>query len=316
MARYVARRLVQAVAVLWAAFTVTFVLLYVLPTDPIVTMLGSRGDSSGLDEAEMTALRQQFGLDRPLVAQYFYRLWAGLHGDFGISMQNHQPVSHEIATALPYTLQLAAAALLLALVLGPAIAVAATYSTRGWLRSLLFALPPLGVAIPTFWLGLMLVQLFSFRLRLLPAFGTDGWQAIVLPAVTLAIPVSAGLAQVLSQSLLASWRAGHVATARAKGARRGRILWRHVFRHSLGPALAVLGMTVGNVLAGSVVTETIFSRPGIGKLTQEAVTEQNIPVVQGVAVFAALVFVVVNLAVDVLHVAVNPQIGRQAVVTA
>ncbi|MDR1386830.1 MAG: ABC transporter permease [Propionibacteriaceae bacterium] len=310
MIRYLGARLAQAVGVLWATFTVTFVLLYVLPQDPIVTMLGARGDSSSLDPAQMAELRQVFGFDQPVPLQYLTRLAAALRGDFGLSVQTRQPVLHEIAQALPHTLALAGLALALALTAGVVIATAASYATRPWLRQVLFALPPLGVALPTFWVGLTLSQWFSFRWRLLPAFGTDGFRSLILPALTLAVPVSASLAQVLSQSLIATWRAPHIGLARSKGARRWHVLTHHVFRNSLGPALAVLGLTVGNVLAGSVVTETIFARPGLGRLVQLAVTEQDIPVVQGVAVFAAAVFVVVNLVVDLVQFVVTPQLAR------
>jgi peptide/nickel transport system permease protein len=308
MVRYVLRRLAQAVFVLWAAFTVTFVLLYMIPTDPVETMLGANGEGGALEEEQMAELRAYYGFDKPVWVQYGLRLVAALRGDFGNSMGSGQPVRSEIAAALPSTLVLASSALVLAVALGVGMAVLATYVRSGWLRSALLSLPPLGVAIPTFWLGLMLVQFFSFRWHLLPAFGGDGWQSVVLPAITLAIPVSAGLAQVLAQSLGATWTAPFVQTAEAKGARRGRVLGRHVLRNSLGPALAVLGMTVGGVLAGSVVTETVFSRPGIGKLTQVAVTEQDIPVVQGVVLFAALAFVVVNLVVDLVQLKIDPRV--------
>jgi peptide/nickel transport system permease protein len=308
--RHIAGRLVQAVFVLWAAYTVTFVLLYLLPTDPVETMLGARGDSAALPEEEMAALRAAYGLDKPWPLQYVTRLWAALHGDFGHSMSTGAPASQEVLTALPNTLALAGTALGLAITAGFSIALLATYTNLRWLRGVLLSLPPLGVAIPTFWFGLVLIQVFSFRLGLLPAFGQGGWQAIVLPAVTLALPVSAGMAQVLAQSLRTTWTAPFLDVVRAKGAGRRRLLLGHALRNSVSPALAIAGMTVGGVLAGSVVTETIFSRAGIGRLTQQAVTVQDIPVVQAVVVFAAVVFVLVNLAVDLLQMVVDPRLAR------
>jgi peptide/nickel transport system permease protein len=168
------------------------------------------------------------------------------------------------------------------------------------------------VSAPTFWLGLVLIQVFSFKLGWFPAFGDDGWRSVVLPAITLAVPVSAGIAQVLSQSLREGWSSPFIAVARAKGASRRRLLFGHALRNSISPALAVIGMSVGGVLAGSVVTETIFSRNGIGRLTQQAVTVQDIPVVQAVVVFAAVVFVGANLVVDLLQMAIDPRVAAGA----
>ncbi|MDR0627601.1 MAG: ABC transporter permease [Bifidobacteriaceae bacterium] len=308
MLRYALRRLGQAAIVLWTAYTVTFVLLFLLPTDPVETMLGARGDSAALPPEQMAQLRAAYGFDKPALVQYVTRGWAALHGDFGNSMATGAPADGEVLTALPYTLTLASAALSLAILLGFSLALGITYTRSRLLKGLLSALPPLSVSAPTFWLGLVLIQLFSFKLGWLPAFGDDGWQSVVLPAVTLAIPVSAGTAQVLAQSLHDQWSSPFIDVARAKGASRGRLLFKHALRNSVSPALAVIGMSVGGVLAGSVVTETIFSRNGIGRLTQQAVTLQDIPVVQAVVVFAAVVFVGANLLVDLLQMALDPRV--------
>lgn len=308
MTRYVLQRLAQSAFVLWAAFTVSFALLYLLPSDPVQTMLGSNGDGGALSEAEMAQLRAEYGFDKPVAVQYIVRLGAALRGDFGVSMSTGRPVTDEIAAALPSTAVLASVALVLAVTFALVIATTATYVRKPWLRQALLSLPPLGVAIPTFWFGLILAQVFSFRLGWLPAFGTKGWQSLVLPALTLAVPVSAGLAQVLAQSLQATWGSPFADTATAKGATRLRVLFRHVLRNSVGPFLAVLGMTAGSVLAGSVVTETVFARPGLGRLTEGAVSSQDIPLVQGIVVFAAVVFVVVNIVVDILQVKIDPRI--------
>ena len=309
MIRYVVRRLAQGIFVLWAAFTASFVLLYLLPADPVVTMLGADGQGANVDPAQLEQVRRQYGFDQPVLVQYAHRLVAALHGDFGSSMTTGIPVRTELAQALPSTAALAGVAVTLSVVLAATIAIAATSTRTGWLRRLLTSLPSLGVAVPTFWVALVLIQVVSFRWGLLPAFGGDGWRSLVLPAVTLAIPTSASMAQVLASSLDATWDSPFVQTATAKGARRPRILTRHVLRNAVTPALTMAAMVVGGVLAGSVVTETVFARPGLGRLTQQAVAAQDIPLVQGVVVLAAVVFVLVNLIVDAAQLGLDPRVA-------
>ncbi|GII61685.1 peptide ABC transporter permease [Sphaerisporangium krabiense] len=306
--RYFARRLAQALFVLWASFTVSFAILYMLPSDPVALLVGPDAD---IPPERLDALRQEYGLDRPLVVQYLTRLGRMLHGDLGRSVQNHQPVGDVIAGALPATLQIAGLGLLLAVVVGGGLALLATYVSAAWLRQTLLSLPPLGVAIPPFWFGLLLLQVFSFRLGLFPAVGDEGAAGVVLPAVTLALPTGAMIAQLLAKSMTATLREPYVETARAKGAGRARVHLRHALRNAALPALTVAGLVVGNLLAGSVVTETVFSRAGLGRVTALAVTTQDIPVVQGLVVFAALVFVLVNLAVDLVYPLLDPRIARR-----
>ncbi|MEW1957904.1 ABC transporter permease [Kineococcus sp. NPDC059986] len=310
MTGYVTRRLGQAVVVLWAAYTVTFVVLYLLPSDPVEIMLagGQGGEQSTVDPAQVAALRHEYGLDEPLPVQYVHALWRTLHLDFGRSIQNGAPVTSLIGDALPQTAVLAASALAVALVLGVGIAFLSTWVRRSWVRTLLLALPPLGVSLPTFWVGLLLVQVFSFRIPVFPALGNQGFATLVLPSVTLAVPVSASIAQVLARGLRTALAEPYVETARAKGASRARVHLRHAFRNATIPALTIVGVIVGNLLAGAVVVETVFSRVGIGRLTVTAVNGQDIPLVQGLVLLAAAVFVATNLVVDLLYPVVDPRI--------
>jgi peptide/nickel transport system permease protein len=310
MGRYLLRRAAQAVVVLWAAYTVSFLVLTALPGDPVTAMAGAGLDGGAVDPAELAAIRAQYGYDDPLVVRYLHDLGNAVSGDLGNSVSTGRPVIDTLADALPSTLQLTAAALLLAVVLGGGLALLATYSRRRWLRQLLLSLPGLGVSVPTFWVGLMLVQFLSFRLRWFPAFGNDGASALVLPAVTLAIPTGALVAQVLAKSLLTTLDEPYVQTARAKGAGRVRIHLSHALRNASLPALTVVGLLAGQLLANSVVIETVFSRDGLGRVTASAVGAQDLPVVQGVVVLGALVFVLVNLAVDLVY----PLLDRRIVV--
>ncbi len=310
MIRYVAARVLQAIGVLWAAFTVTFGVLYLLPADPVQLAIGANPGVQ-VDPAAVAELRARYGLDKPVWQQYWTALEHALHGDLGHSLSTGQSVTGALGQALPSTLALAALALTLALVFGAALALAAAYTERPRLRGLLTAVPPVGASAPTFWVGLLLLQLFSFRLRLVPAFGGTGFAGTVLPAVTLAIPVGAVIAQVLYTGLAGVWRQSFVEVAFAKGASRWWVQIHHVLRPALAPALAVAGVWVGTVLAGSVVVETVFSRAGIGRLTQTAVLAEDIPVVQGVVLLTALAYALVNLAVDLIHPVLDPRVRQE-----
>ncbi|MEU1182548.1 ABC transporter permease [Streptomyces sp. NPDC005820] len=316
MRRYVIKRLAQAVGVLWAAYTVSFLVLDYLPGDPVTAMAGAGMDSGQVDPKQIAALRHEYGFDKPVLVQYAEYLGRAVRGDFGDAVSTGRPVTSTLADALPQTLQLTGAALLLAVLLGGGLAVLATYTAQRWLRQLLLSLPPLGVSVPTFWVGLLLVEAFSFRLHWFPAFGNDGFKGLVLPALTLAVPTGAQIAQVLAKSLLTALDQAYVETARAKGAGRWRIHLRHALRNASLPALTVVGLLVGQLIAGSVVVETVFSRDGLGRVTAAAVTAQDIPLVQGVVVFGALIFVTTNLVIDLVYPLLDPRIvvasGRRA----
>jgi peptide/nickel transport system permease protein len=306
MTRYLTFRLLQAVGVLWAAWTVSFLVLYVLPGDPVRILLGP--DASDVSPAQIAELRHKLGLDQPLILQYFHQLGNLLQGRFGESIGTGRPVVDVVGEAIGPTAQIALAGLVLAVIIGGGIALLATWTRFRWLGQFLLGLPPLGVSIPGFWFALLLIQWFSFGLPLFPAIGDQGAAAIVLPAVTLALPTGATIAQLLSKSLVTTLREPYIDTAWAKGASRGRIQLRHALRNAALPALTVSGLIVGQLLSGTVVTETIFSRPGLGRVTATAVQQQDIPVVQGVVLFAATVFVLANLVVDVIYPLLDPRI--------
>ncbi|WP_069165086.1 ABC transporter permease [Nocardia altamirensis] len=312
MARYLALRVLQAIWVLWAAFTLSFIVLYLLPADPISIAADGGGAGTPVDKAAIAELQARYGLDRPLWEQYWTALWHAVRGDLGHSIGTGQPVTSALGDALPSTLALTGLALVFATVGGVAVAFAATYTRRPWLRTTLAALPSLGVSVPTFWTGLLLLQLFSFQWRLVPAFGGHGFAGTVLPAVTLALPIGAVIAQVLTAGLAATWRQPFVDVALAKGGSRWWVQRKHVLRPASVPTFTIAGVLVGNMLAGSVVVETVFARQGVGRLTQTAVLAQDIPVVQGVVLLTSAVFVTVNLAVDLLYPLLDPRIAARS----
>jgi len=308
--RYVASRLGQALIVLWAAYTVSFIVLYALPSDPVALLAG--GDATDVTPEQLADLKAQYGLDQPLVVQYLLRLGGVLTGDFGSSIATGRPVAQVIGEAVPPTLQLAGLGFLIAVATGAGLAVLATYVRSRTLSTFLLGLPPLGVAIPSFWFGLMLIQWFSFQLPLFPAMGDKSLASLVLPAITLALPTGAMIAQLLSKSLATSLGEPYIDTARAKGADRRRVHLRHALRNAALPAITMTGLIIGQLLSGTVVTETVFSRPGIGRVTASAVQQQDIPVVQGIVLFAAAAFVLANLAVDLVYPLLDPRIQLTA----
>lgn len=316
MTRYLVRRLLQAVVVLWAAYTASFLVLYLLPGDPVDIMLsgGQPGGVSTASPEQIAAVKAEYGFDKPLITQYVTLLGKALRGDFGNSMQTRQPVTRSVIDALPATLQLAAAALVIALVLGAGLALIVGYTGSSRLREMLLSLPSVGIAVPSFWVGLLLIQQFSFRWTIFPAGGNQGLSGLVLPAITLSIPVAAIFAQVLSKSVLTTLDLPFVETARAKGAARTRVLFRHVLRPASLPAVTLLGLMVGALLSGTVVVEVVFSRTGLGQLTANSVYTKDIPVIQGVVVFVALIYVLSNIAVDLAYPLLDPRISlrRQA----
>ncbi|HCD1615356.1 ABC transporter permease [Serratia marcescens] len=310
MKRYLAGRIGQAALVLWAAFTLSFILLQVLPGDAI--LIKFQNPDMGLSPAQIADMRAAYGADVPLWRQYLHTLGSVLHGDLGFSMQAGVPVTALLAANLPATLQLAVLGFAVALLLALIIAFVSNLTGFGWLRSALQMLPSLFVSVPTFWLGIVLIQLFSFRLKLIPIINPGEWQGVILPIAALALPISAPLAQILIRSIDAVQTQPFVAVARAKGASRSGVLWRHVARNAMLPALTIAGMLFGELIAGALITETVFGRSGLGQLTQQAVVNQDVAVLQAIVLISAAAFVIINLLVDLLFPLLDPRLKTQA----
>ncbi|MFF2389177.1 ABC transporter permease [Agromyces sp. NPDC058104] len=308
---YLARRSGQALLVLAIAFTATFVLLQALPGDAILIKFES--PELGLSPEQIAEIRQSYGADVPVWQQYLHTVAGFLAGDFGTSVQYGTPVHELIGSALPETLVLAGLGFLVAVVLAVVLAFLSTLAPFGWLRQALRSLPGVFVSVPVFWLGIVLIQVFSFQLRLVPVIGADPVQALILPVLTLAIPISAPLAQILARAIDDVQLSPFVAVVRAKGASPARVLWRDVARNATLPTITIAGVLIGELIGGAVVTETVFGRAGIGRLTEQAVANQDVAVLQAIVILAALVFVVVNLAVDLVYPILDPRLKRKAV---
>ncbi|WP_105545870.1 ABC transporter permease [Cronobacter sakazakii] len=305
--RYLAARVGQALLVLWASFTVSFVLLQLLPGDAIAIKF--QNPELGLNAAQIAQMRTAYGADAPLWRQYLESLGGAVRGDFGFSLQAGVPVSALLAASLPATLRLAALGFTLALVIAVLLAALSTLSYGRALRRAFAALPSLFVAVPTFWLGISLIQLFSFQWRLIPVINPGFWEGLILPVMTLAVPISAPLAQLLIRNIDVVMHQPFVTVARAKGASHRGVLWRHVARNALLPVLTVAGLLLGELIAGALVTETVFGLNGLGQLTRDAVNNQDLAVLQAIVLVAALGFVLINLLVDLLYPLLDPRLS-------
>ncbi|MDN3310291.1 ABC transporter permease [Microbacterium oryzae] len=296
---YVLRRAGQALLVLVLAYTAAYVLLAALPGDAVLARYGN--PDLGLTPEQLDEIRASYGADQPLMLRYLDSAAGFLRGDFGFSVQSGAAVSDLIAANLPSTLLLAVLGLGAAIFLAVTIAFTATYGKGGWLRRVFRNIPPFFVSLPLFWVGIILIQVFSFRLRLIPAIGASPVESLILPVATLAIPIAAPLAQVLMRSIDEVRHRPFVAVVRARGASTSWLLWRNVARNALLPTLTMAGLLFGELVGGAVVTETVFARNGVGQLTAQAVANRDTPVLLAVVVITTVTFVVINLVVDLLY---------------
>jgi peptide/nickel transport system permease protein len=305
MLAYAFRRLLWFFPILLGVATVTFFLLYVLPGDPVLSMVGERYDAQTLDR-----MRTEMHLDEPLPEQYVRYLASLARLDLGKSYVTGVPVWDSIRARFPYTLRLAAAAMAIAVGLGVTIGVLAAWRRGSSLDYLLVGGSVIGVSMPVFWLGVLLIYVFSMRLGVLPAsgFGNGGIVYLVLPAVTLAQASTAYVARITRSSVLDEIHETYVKAARAKGAPEARVLVRHALRNALLPIITVVGVDFGSYLSGAVLTESIFAWPGLGRFTLDAILKRDLPAIQGSVLFMAIMFMCVNLAVDLLYARVDPRV--------
>ena len=295
-------RLGGMLLVVWGAATVGFFALRMIPGDPVDVMLGVHANVSGAVRAQ---IRADWGLSDPLPVQYFQYLGRLVRGDLGTSYRLQQPVIDVIGQQIMPTIQLMALAMVFALVL----AIGSALLARGRSsRAVLSFAELFAVSSPTFWTGLVLITVFSFGLHWFPIARTDGFLALVLPAVTLAVPVAGILSQVLRQGLDSASVMPFADTARARGAGHARLLFRHTLRHAASNSITLTGYIVGSLLGGSVLVETVFARPGLGRVALDAITNRDIPLVLGVIVLAAVVFAVINLLVDLAYGLIDPRL--------
>lgn len=306
MLSFTFRRLLSTFLVLWGVVTLTFFAIRLLPGDP-ATVVISQGGGSARDIAD---LREQLGLNDPLPIQYLRFLGGLVQGDLGVSLVSHRPVTDAISEQLPHTLALATIATLLSVTAGIAVGIVAATHQGTWIDQLCVALSVLGVSMPILMSGLLLILLFSLILGWLPATGQGSWRHLVMPSLVLSLASLGTIARLVRSQMLEVLPQQYITLARAKGLLERVILWRHALRNAMIPAVTVIGLQFGSLLGGTVVTESLFSRRGLGRLVVDAIFWQDYPLIQGVVILGAAIYVVVNLLVDISYGLLDPRIRR------
>jgi ABC-type dipeptide/oligopeptide/nickel transport system permease component len=301
---FIVRRLLLSIPTLFGVLVVVFLLLYVAPGDPVQEMVGERADPETI-----ARLRKELHLDEPLLSQFTHYAGGVLRGDFGNSYITQRPIITDIRERFPKTLLLAGSAMLLASVLGITLGVLSARNPGGWFDRLGLGVAYLGISFPVYWVGLILILVFAVMLRWLPPSGYGGIKYLILPALALGSRSIAFLARVTRSAMLDVLSGDFVRTARAKGLTERVVIVRHALRNALIPIITVLGLDFGYYLTGSILTETIFSWPGLGRYVVNAITRRDLPAIQGSVLFLSVVFVLVNLITDLAYAKADPRVA-------
>ncbi len=301
--QYIIRRLLIMIPVLLGVSLIIFTMVRVIPGDPAIIMAGPHANKEQVDQ-----IRASLGMDRHPVVQYFSFLGDLLQGDLGRSTRTGLPVTREIMARFPNTVVLALTAIILASLVGVLTGIIAGVKQNSVFDHISMMIALFGLSMPVFWLGLMLMLLFSIQLGWLPSVGAESWKHLILPAITLGANSTAIIARMTRSSMLEVIRLDYVRTARAKGLTEKMVIWRHALKNALIPVVTVIGLQTGTLLGGAVLTEIVFAWPGIGRLLVEAILSRDYPVVQGVVLLVATLFIMINLIVDLLYSYLDPRI--------
>lgn len=304
MKAFLARRFALLAPTLAGVLVVTFLLLYVAPGDPVQAMVGERADPETL-----ARLRAELHLDEPLHKQFGYFVGNLASGDLGTSYITRRPIARDLAERFPATLRLAFAAMLFAASLGLTIGIWGAWRPHGLADRLLTLLAYLGVSFPVYWVGLLLILLFAVWLRWLPPSGSEGWTYLILPALTLGMRSVAVIARMTRAAMQEVLQSDFVRVARAKGLGEARVVLQHGLRNALLPVITVLGLDFGSYLTGSILTETIFAWPGVGRYVLTAIEKRDLPAIQGSILFLSVLFVLVNLITDLCYAKADPRVA-------
>ena len=305
MTRFVVQRLLTLIPLLIGVSVLVFMMLQLVPGDPVMMMLG---EASVARAADIEALRDQLGFNDPLYVQYWHYFTDLIQGDLGTSMRTRKPVADLIAARLPSTFELTFAGLGFAVLFGTTLGVIAALKHNSWVDHLTVVFALLGVSIPGFWLGLLLIFLFSVTLRWLPVIGTSGFKSLILPAISLGLWAGGTIARLIRSGMLEVMQADYVRTARAKGLGERRVIIGHALRNALLPVVTMVGIQFGHVMAGTVIIESVFSRPGLGLMLVNGIVAKDIPLVQGIVMFVAATYLLANFLVELLYTYIDPRI--------
>lgn len=303
MTKYVIQRLILLIPVLLGVSVLTFAIIQITPGDPVRLMLG---DNATPEQVEN--MRREFGLDQPLIVQYINYVWNAIHGDLGKSFRGRSLVRDEILARFPSTLQLTVAAMLLAITMGVSAGVIAATARRKVWDTVTMIIATMGLSLPSFWVGIILLIIFGVQLRLVSVTGSDGPLELFLAAFVLSLNSAAFLARLTRSSILEVVGMDFVRTAYSKGLSDRMVTLRHVLRNALIPVVTVIGLQAGFMLGGAVFIEAVFTRPGLGRFAINAIQNRDYPQIQGIVLFAAALYVLVNLSVDLLYAAIDPRI--------
>ena len=306
MTQYFFRRLIQAIPVIFGVIIITFILMYIIPGDPVISMVGERYSEETIDH-----LRKEMNLDKPLPMQFINYVLNILQGDLGNSFITGEPVSTMIMEKFPNTMTLAGAAMLFAVIFGISLGILSSTSPGSFLDKSIMILALAGISAPVFWVGLILVLVVGVILQWLPPTGYGGIEYIILPAIALGSRSSAYLARLTRATMLEELNKDYIRTARSKGLSKWSIYYKHAFPNTLIPVITVIGTDFGSYLSGAVLTESIFGWPGIGRLALDAIMKRDFPVIQGTILLMALMFVLMNVIIDILYGVVDPRIRME-----
>jgi peptide/nickel transport system permease protein len=308
MARTLTWRVLTSLLVIVGSLVLVFSILYVLPGDPTDNMV----DPSMATPEVIANLRHELGVDQPFHIQFLRYFGGILQGDFGTSLINSDPVLPKIVESFPATLALTAASSLVSVIVGILLGVLSAIHRNKAIDIIARIVGLFGISMPTFWSGILLILIFSITLGWFPAMGSDGWKTLVLPALALGTVGAGFIVRMVRNSMLDVISEQFIVTLRSKGLADRAVMYRHALRNALIPAVTMIGMLVGEMLAGTVVIETVFSRQGIGRIIADAIMAKDLPVVQGVILFSAIIYVIVNLIVDISYAWIDPRVRRSA----
>jgi len=306
MQRYILRRLLFGIPTIFGVAVIAFSILHLMPGDPISVMVA--GFDGGASAEQVAALRASFGLDRPAYVQFFSFVSGAVQGDFGTSIRTGQDVGAMMMRALPHTLQLAAVALVFATVLGVTLGVIAAVNHRRWADNTSMFASLVGVSMPEFWFGILAILLLAVTFPIFPSSGTGGLKYLLLPGIVLGTRAAAAIARLTRSSMLEVLNQQYIVTARAKGMGKVIIVARHALRNAFIPVITLIGLLLGRLLGGTVVVETIFNRQGIGKMLIDSIIEKDIPTLQATILVVAVVYVFLNILVDISYGWFDPRI--------
>lgn len=306
MVRLLLNRGMTAIIVLIGSLFLVFSINYFLPSDAVDILLAD----SGSNEETAKSLRKELGLDLPFHVQFIHYVTGLLHGDFGQSIVNNEPVVDKILAQLPATIMLTFASIVIAVILGISLGVLAAIHHNSLIDYVARIVGLFGISMPTFWSGILLILIFSINLGWFPAMGSEGFTTLVLPAITLGLVGSGFIVRIVRNSLLEVLNEPYIITLRSKGMNEVVVIYRHALRNALIPAVTMIGVVIGDFLGGAVVIETVFARQGIGRIVADAILAKDLPVVQGVVFFSAIIYVVINVLVDISYTFIDPRIRR------